>query len=355
MRQDMSRRRFLVATVGAAAAAATTATAAQAGAGGAETMKAKDTMKIGLYSITYLGIWYKGEAVRLRDVMRFAKKEGWEGIEFDTKRPHAAPMDLSEDERKELRDLAGELDLPISAVSPNSDLSSPVPEQREAMICYVRECIKLARDVGSPICKIFAAWPGVAVRDGLGDYKYTRGIGDPFPDWAGERWGFVRDALKELAKFAEDQGIVLALQNHGPVVRNYKDVLAFIEQVDSAAFKACMDIPCEGQKAGSAEWARNVVRETGPLMVHSHYNGEFRRRAGRTAGQIELAGSRKVAYAAFVDALVESGYNGFMNWEFCHPAMEGGQRAGIEYVHKHTRMALEFMKQLRADAVARRS
>jgi len=305
-------------------------------------------MKIGLYSITYLGIWYKGDAIPLKDLMRFAKEEGWEGIEFDTKRPHAAPMDLSEDDRKELRDLAGELDLPISAVSPNCDLSSPVPEHREAMICYVRECIKLARDLGSPICKIFAAWRGVATRDGLGSYEYTRN--DPFPEWVDDRWWFVVDSLQELSKFAEDQGIILALQNHGPVVRNYRDVLALIEEVDSPAFKACMDIPCEGRKAGSPEWARKIIRETGDLMVHSHYNGEFMR---DTDGRIKLVSEPEVAYDAFVDALIESNYNGFMNWEFCHSAMEGGQPAGIDYVHKHTRLALEFMKQLRDDAQLR--
>jgi len=306
-------------------------------------------MKIGLYSITYLGGWYRGDAMELEDLMRCAKEEGWEGIEFDTKRPHAAPMDLSDDNRKELRDLTGELDLPICAVSPNCDLSSPVPEQREATICYVRECIKMARDLGSPICKIFAAWRGVAVRDGLGSYEYTRA--DPFPDWSGARWGFVRDSLKELAKFAEGQGIVLALQNHSPVIRNYLDVLAFIEQVDSPALKACMDIPIEGENSTSAEWARQMIRETGPLMVHSHYGGEFQR---DEEGRIGLpAGERKVAYVAYVEALVESGYEGFMNYEFCHPAMENGEHAGIEYVHKRTRLALEYMKQLRTNAVAK--
>jgi len=288
--------------------------------------------------------------MELRDLMRFAKKEGWEGIEFDTKRPHAAPMDLSDDDRKELRDLADELDLPISAVSPNCDLSSPVPEHREAMICYVRECIKLARDLGSPICKIFAAWRGVAVRDGLGSYEYASA--DPFPDWSKDRWGFVWDSLKELSKFAEDQGIILALQNHAPVVRGYQDVLTLIEGVGSPAFKACMDIPLEHENSASAEWARKVVRETGPLMVHSHYGGDLQRNAD---GDIELAGERKVAYGPFVDALIESGYEGFMNWEFCHPAMENGERAGIDHVHKHTRMALEFMKKLRANARARSS
>jgi sugar phosphate isomerase/epimerase len=306
-------------------------------------------MKIGLYSITYLGVWYKGEAMELKELMRFAKKEGWEGIEFDTKRPHAAPMDLSADDRKELRDLAGELELPICAVSPNCDLSSPVPEHREAMICYVRECIKLTRDLGSPICKIFAGWRGVAVRDGLGSYEYTRA--DPFPAWSSYRWGYVRDSLKELAKYAEDQGVALALQNHSPVTRNYVDVLAFIEQVGSPALKACMDIPIEGENSTSPAWARQMVQHTGPLMVHSHYGGEFR---SDEQGQLELlAGERRVAYAAYVEALVESNYGGFMDWEFCHPAVEHGERAGIEYVHKHTRLALEYMKQLRADAVAK--
>ena len=85
-------------------------------------------------------------------------------------------------------------------------------------------------------------------------------------------------------------------------------------------------------------------------MVHSHYNGEFMR---DTDGRIKLVSEPEVAYDAFVDALIESNYNGFMNWEFCHPAMEGGQPAGIDYVHKHTRLALEFMKQLRDDAQLR--
>jgi len=91
-------------------------------------------MKIGLYTITYLGIWYRGEPLRLEDILRRASGQGWEGIELDTKRPHAAPMDLARSDRERLRDLAGELGLPICAVSPNCDLSSFVPEQREAMI-----------------------------------------------------------------------------------------------------------------------------------------------------------------------------------------------------------------------------
>ncbi len=308
-------------------------------------------MKIGLYSITYRGVWYQGEGLGIEEMMRLAKRQGWEGIELDTERPHAAPMDLSADNRKRIRDLAGELDLPICAVSPNSDVSSPVCVYREAMICYVRQCIKLAADLGSPLCKLFAAWRGVAVRDGLGSYDYTNF--ESFPDWREYRWDYVREAFKELADFAADQGVILALQNHGPdVIAGYADVLRMIDEVDSPAFKACMDLCNENKHCQSPDWARKVVGETGPLQVHSHFNGEFGRRSD---GQIEIIhddffGDRKPAYDAYVDALVESGYEGYMNWEFCHPAKKDGRHVGIEYVHQHTERALEYMKGLRAHA-----
>jgi len=78
-------------------------------------------MKIGIYSITYRGVWYRGQALDLVSLMRLAKQQGWEGVELDAERPHAAPMDLSRDDRRRLGDLSGELGLPISAVSPYFD------------------------------------------------------------------------------------------------------------------------------------------------------------------------------------------------------------------------------------------
>ena len=284
--------------------------------------------------------------------------QGWEGVELDTERPHAAPMDLSADDRKRLRDLAGELQMPIVAISPTCDLSSPTPSHWEAMICYTRECIKLARDLGAPICKIFAAWRGVTLHDGLGSYDLTY-THDPYPCWKGDRRGFVLDAIRELAKVAQGCGIVLALQNHGPdVVNNYKDVLSLIAEVGSPAFKACMDINIEEQPE-SPEYARGVVRATGKLQVHSHLNGEFKRPPD---GSVVLTGGgyfdqrfwgRKTAYPAYVEALVASGYDGYLDWEFCHPALENGKPAGIEYVHNQTRLALEYMRKLREDAQAK--
>ena len=45
------------------------------------------------------------------------------------------------------------------------------------------------------------------------------------------------EAMRELSKFAEDHGVALAMQNHGPdVVTCYQDVLRMIDEVGSPAF-----------------------------------------------------------------------------------------------------------------------
>lgn len=312
-------------------------------------------MKIGLYSITYRGVWYRGEAVDIFSLIRLAKKQGWEGVELDAERPHAAPMDLSPDDRKRLRDLAGETGIELCAVSPNCDLSSPVPVQREAMICYTRECIKLAHDLGSPICKVFAAWRGITLHDGLATYDETYGY-NQYGFWKDDRRHFVVESMRELCKVAEDYGIILAMQNHGPdVVNRYQDVLSLIEEVGSPAFKACMDINIEPE-ADSPGHAREMAEASGALQVHAHMNGEFARRPD---GTVELVAGgyfdqgfwgRRVAYPAYVDALVASGYKGYMNWEFCHPGLENGKPVGIDYVHRQTEMAREYLSGLRAAA-----
>ena len=63
-------------------------------------------MKIGLYSITYLGLWYRGEALTLPQLISRAKKFGYDGIEIDGKRPHGNPLDWPAAKCRELRSLA---------------------------------------------------------------------------------------------------------------------------------------------------------------------------------------------------------------------------------------------------------
>jgi sugar phosphate isomerase/epimerase len=51
-------------------------------------------MKVGLYTITFLGVWYRGEALTLEQVIDRAREYGYAGVEIDGKRPHGNPLDL---------------------------------------------------------------------------------------------------------------------------------------------------------------------------------------------------------------------------------------------------------------------
>ena len=63
-------------------------------------------MKVGLYSITFLGIWYQGKGLTLEELIQRAKRYGYDGVEFDGKRPHANPIDMPTSRCRELRRIA---------------------------------------------------------------------------------------------------------------------------------------------------------------------------------------------------------------------------------------------------------
>src|SRR5262245_30681150 len=95
-------------------------------------------IKLGLYSITFLGIWYRGEALTLEEMIKRAKKYGYAGIEIDGKRPHGNPLDMPRSRCRELCSMADGEGIEIYGVAANNDFSSPVPEHRECQILYTR-------------------------------------------------------------------------------------------------------------------------------------------------------------------------------------------------------------------------
>jgi len=131
-------------------------------------------MKIGLYSITYLGCWYRGEALTLADLIRTAKRYGYDGVEIDGKRPHGNPLDWPTTRCQELRRVATDEGIEIHAVAANNDFSNPVPEVREAQICFVRDLIRMTADLGAPTLRIFLAWWGVTRHPRLASYDITK-------------------------------------------------------------------------------------------------------------------------------------------------------------------------------------
>jgi L-ribulose-5-phosphate 3-epimerase len=307
-------------------------------------------MKIGLYSITYLGIWYRGEALTLPELIKTAKRFGYDGIEIDGKRPHGNPLDWPAPRCRELRKLAEGEGIEIPAVAANNDFSCPAPEVREAQICYLRELIRMTADLGAKNLRIFLAWWGITRHPQLATYDIMENLWPVVHEKfsAEEIWGWCRDAVAECARYAGEHGVTLALQNHRPVVRDYQDVLRMVREVNSPYLKVCLDAPLMLDKSANA--MREAAQAVGSLQVLSHFGGEFERRPdGRIRGFERNDGvvgeETNDYYRDFARAMQEIGYQGYTSYELCHQLpVENGQTVGIEYAHANAQMAVEFMR-----------
>ena len=309
-------------------------------------------MKVGLYSITYLGCWYKDRPLTWQEVLQRAKDFGFDGVEFDAKRPHANPMDWTPDIRKAVVDRAGELGLELPTLAANNNFASPLPENREAELLMVREQIKLAADLGCKVLRVFAAWPGITFRDGWANYDEPRKQWDAC--WPGIprliRWNYMVECFKEAAKIAGDHGVVLALQNHAPLIATWQDCYGVIKAVDSPHLKICFDLP---RVEDNRENITTAVNTIGHLDVHFHYNGEFARKPDGKVDVSPAYGSTSVInnYGFLINELARIGYNGYLCWEFCHNVIdENGNQGTLKTVDDQTKLALEYMRGLVADA-----
>jgi sugar phosphate isomerase/epimerase len=351
----MNRRKFIE-TSGAAAGAAmlgSVAPAAGASAFPASRDKIKaSNIKLGLYSITYGGIWYDGPALTFEEMARYAKEYGFQGVELDNKRPMGNPMDLDQRRRDEMRNAITKYGLEIPCVAANNDFSSPIPEHRECQLLMVRETARLAKDLGAKIVRLFAAWPGVPIHEGVGTYDFVHDHSGyysfmrqyPFATDL-DRWNFVKQCLAEAAKMGEEFGVVMALQNHAPLIRNWKNTYDLVKEVNSPWLKICLDLPIMENR--DRDYVANAVRTVGNLQVHSHYGGEYYRDPSGAVKQKVLDsqfGEPLPDYDHYIGLMHEIGYNGYFTFELCHPVLNADHTRGkIEYVHEQVKLAREFM------------
>ena len=321
----MNRREF----VGATLAATATMLSSHSISAEAQSPDARPGPKVGLYSITFLGIWYRGEALPLEAVIDRAKKYGYDGVEIDGKRPHGNPLDMSKDRCRELRKVALGEGIEIYGVAADNDFSSPITEHRETEVLYVRELIRMTAHLGAKTVRVFLAWPGVTQDHGIASYDLSRPLWDMVHKGFSQEqiWDWCREGLVECARYANDVGVTLALQNHQPVINTHHDVLRMVKEVNSPALKASLDAPIMPVKTD--EYIRQAALDVGSLQALSHFGGEYERDAdGKVKGE--------EFYTPFVRAMREIGYQGYIGYELCHPLPKvNGQTVGIDYVEKN--------------------
>jgi sugar phosphate isomerase/epimerase len=306
-------------------------------------------MKIGLYSITYLGIWYRGRPLTVEELIERATRFGYDGIEIDGKRPHGNPVDLPRARCQELQRKAHDAGIEIYAVAANNDFSSPIPEHRESQLLYVRELIRMTADLGVKTLRVFAAWPGVTLSPDGAAYTKARQI------WReahlgvdeSQTWEWCREGLAEAARLAGDAGVTLALQNHAPVTNSPDDMLRLIRDVASPHLKACLDAPLAAKQGVTS--MRQAAEMVGALQVLTHFGGEYERQPDGTVRGFDRNPDMTLTpltyYADFAQGMQDIGYDGYTGYELCHPLpLINGQPAAIDYADSQAQLAAEFMR-----------
>ncbi len=310
-------------------------------------------MKLGLYSISCSGTWFNDRPpLTVEEFVDTAKKFGYEGVELDLKRPHGSPLDLDAKRCKEIRDYVAKSGLELCAVAANNNFASIVPEHLENELLMVREQIRVAKELGAPVLRVFAAWRGITMREGIANYEVTARNHTYYEALDHELRQSIVTCLKECVQWAEAAGVVLALQNHHPLIDTYQDMLDIVRWVDSPWLKCCLDAPCCGwtEKTQSDAYLEKAVQDVGDLQMLTHANAEFVEAADGSITMVSFDPHIQPVltnYPAFIRALKKQGYQGYFNFEFCHMPFRNGKVMGYQnYIENQIRLAKIYFERL---------
>ena len=308
-------------------------------------------MKFAFLTVSYSGQFYAGPALTMVEQIRKARELGFDGLSIETKRPVASPLDLTPEDRREIRAVAAAERIELCAVESMSNFASPLMEERENNLAMMRLVIDLARDLEVGLVKVFAAWPGlVNDEDDTATYapyekvSYFRKL---YPADL-RRWRRAVDGLRESADYAAERGVTLALQNHAPVLRvGYEDTLEMMRDIDRPNVGLCLDAPLF-QERQSDDYIREAVRACGEHVRLTHYGawnfGESP--DGRAFQEPAPSFGGLINYKTFLSELQRVGFDGYVVSEYCLPCVRNHRIAGIEEIDRATRLSLAYMKSL---------
>lgn len=308
-------------------------------------------MKFALLTVTYSGLFYAGPALSIEQQIRKARQLGYEGLAIETKRPVGSPIDIGKADRSRIKALARDEGIELCALESMSNFCSRHMEERENNLAMMRFILDMAADLGVPLVKIFVAWPGIINDEQpLAMYApYDRGnYFKPLnpPDLI--VWNRAIEGIREVAGWAEDLGITLALQNHAPVLNpGYEDILAMQQEIERKNVKICLDVPLFADRQATA-YVREAVEKCAEHIVYTHFgawnfsetpDGEVVQDPAPFHGGL-------INYDTFIETLQQVGYDGYLTAEYCLPVIRNHQIAGIEVVDQAIDRGTRYFKAL---------
>jgi len=228
-------------------------------------------IKIGCAAYSYRELLAKG-SMRYEDFIEEVYRMKLDGVELTLYwLPSMEGIYL-----RELKRFALFRGLPIYAAGTSCNFCQPEVKEREKQIAEMKKWVDVAQELGAPCLRIF----GGRVPEGHTEAQATQ--------WAIE-------ALKSCTDYAEDKGVVLALENHGGVTMKADNLIKIVKEVNSKWLAITLDV---GNYRGEIY---DEIAKTAPYAVNVH------------ARQREDTG---LDYTRIKSILEQVGYNGFVSIEY---------------------------------------
>lgn len=296
------------------------------------------TIKTCLHSVSYAGFWRGQARLTVDEFLLKAKELGYDGVMLMAKRPHVSPLDYDAEARKALRRRIDELGLELVCLAGYTDFTAGsdkvgIPNV-EIQAAYVGELAKLARDLGTPIVRIFTGYERPNI---LFDKQYA----------------MVVEGLRLAGKEAAKYGITLAVQNHHDIGSHHDTMLWLLNEVNLPNVKAAYDPWTPTLQGFSAKQLRASVLKMKPFIIHTtaadyvrqaryHYDSTLTNFLEQDAVLRAVPlGEGIIDYETFFKALKEIGYQGYIAYEMCEVLDGGGD---IENLDRTARESLAYLK-----------
>ena len=237
-------------------------------------------MKIGCCAYSYRQYLLSGE-MKLEEFIDTVADLGVEGVELTSYYfPTTDPKYLNSLKRHCL--VSG---IDVSGAAVGSKLTLADDDERAEQVEMVKDWIKNSVILGAPELRVFAG----ITPDGHTDEEAFQ--------WAVE-------ALRECVPVAEDNGIVMALENHGGITTTSTQVIRLIEAVDSEWLRVNLDTGNYGQDPDVDPY--EGMRRVANLSVTAHHK----------VSMMTPDGPRSVDINKVISVLSKAGYRGYLNLEF---------------------------------------
>lgn len=282
-------------------------------------------MKLGLFSISYAGLWGQA-ALDLPAFIARAGQLGFETVMLAGKRPHLAPLDWSPERAAEIRAALEETGVGCSVIAGYTDFAGgPATEVPfvEMQVAYVESLARIAADLGAKIVRVFTAY-------------------DTSPDGllTPRLWSTVVSALRECADRAAAHGVTIAVQNHHDVALHTDALLELLNEVGRSNCKLAFDA---WSPALRGEDLYESARRAAPHMVlttNADYVRVPRYQYRPSLVNYERAfpdwvravpfGEGFIDYPSFFTGLRDGGYTGPAVYEMCSSLRGGGSIENLD-------------------------